>query len=60
MTHGMLESAAAACPRGGRATHHAHAIAHRRSARRARVHRAIRDGMGIAEWMHRHSIPHSS
>ncbi|KAB0662637.1 hypothetical protein F7R23_02000 [Burkholderia diffusa] len=60
MTHGMNDSAAAACPRGGRATHHAHAIAHRRSAHRARAHRAIRDGMGIAEQVHPHSIPHSS
>ncbi|RQR32779.1 hypothetical protein DIE23_15785 [Burkholderia sp. Bp9143] len=60
MTRGMHESAADACPRSGRATHHAHAIAHRRSAHRAHVHRAIRDGMGIAEWMQRHSICHPS
>ncbi|RQV86603.1 hypothetical protein DF160_04010 [Burkholderia anthina] len=60
MPHGMRMADAFACPRGGRAAHHAHATAHRRSARRALAHRPIRDGMGIAESMHRHLIPDPS
>ncbi|RQS06451.1 hypothetical protein DIE06_35745 [Burkholderia sp. Bp8998] len=59
-TRGMHAPAADVCPRSGHATHHAHAIAHRRCAHRAHAHRTIRDGMGIAERMRRHSIRHPS
>ncbi|RQU43835.1 hypothetical protein DF142_06715 [Burkholderia cenocepacia] len=45
-----------ACPRGGHAAHHAHANAHRCSAHRVLAHQPMRDGMGIAEPMHRHLI----
>ncbi|OXI38061.1 hypothetical protein CFB49_34205 [Burkholderia sp. AU17457] len=57
MPRGIRMADAFACPRGGRAAHHAHATAHRCSARRAGAHRAIRDGTGIAELTHRYLIP---
>ncbi|OXI81829.1 hypothetical protein CFB50_26090 [Burkholderia sp. AU33423] len=41
-------------PRGGRAAHHANARPHRCSARRARLHDTIGNGMGIARCMHLH------
>ncbi|ORT89024.1 hypothetical protein B7G54_02315 [Burkholderia puraquae] len=48
------------CPRGERAAHHANALAHRRSAHRARLHGTIGNGMGIARCMHLHSIRDTS
>ncbi|AQQ44333.1 hypothetical protein A8F72_25670 [Burkholderia cenocepacia] len=54
MMHGIRMADAFSCPRGGRAAHHAHATAHRRSARRVLARCALRDGMAIAESVHRH------
>ncbi|RQS68606.1 hypothetical protein DF032_33985 [Burkholderia seminalis] len=59
-TPGMREAAAYGCPRTGRAAHHAHANAHRRSACNAIAHGAIHGGTGIAESAHRHSMSRPS